>query len=594
MLSTTSSERTPKRSATEALASRYRHLFVLPSTAVLLTYVGAASLALGVASRGVSGVFAFVPAFIVAVLSSAAISSALLLADRKTIATFRRTTAVLVAGALVWLLCVTCGLLVGWLGGPPYVLTNAFLFGAFACAGFEFLVINGVFTASTPFSLALAALYPVSTFGIVRLGELVGHFDFLALVFGAASFVILASFTLMLSRRKTTSGSDALHLFRAFMKTWAAQDSTDLEAAILANSEDAEVSTKILRFKTAAGDTFILLPGVHPGPFHPVGSYDLPGVISRAFEGLGPAMTLHRPGGHERNLATTSETLRYASEVCRYAGTIATSEADATLRGPLESKIGKATVSATAFSDDLLLTISFSPLGADDLSASLEGEMARLGSEAGFDTYVVDAHNSIDHQQETTDLSEPGWRELITRLSHEGERGFRCAYSHSKETGFHAGGDLTENGVCLFMVEAGGTKYALVLADANNAVPALRAAVAGTLESSGYRLVEICTSDSHNLAARGLTVARGYHALGEETDINSIAKLAVDLAKRAEPRLAACTYGSGKVAMKVKVLGAKALDEFASVTQASSKLGRDYLKAATASVAALLLLSLFL
>jgi len=595
LLSTSSSsERTPRLSATEVLASRYRHLFVLPSTPVLLTYVGAASLALSVASRGVTGVFAFVPAFIVAVLSSAAISSALLLYDRKTIATFRRTTAVLMAGALLWLLCVACGLLVGWFGGPSYALTNAFLFGAFACAGFEFLIINGVFTGNTTLSFALTVLYPVSTLSIVRLGELLGHFDFLALVFGAASFVIFASFTLMLRRRKTSSGLDALQLFRAFMKTWAARDSADLEAAILAHSEDAEVSTKILRFKTTGGDTFILLPGVHPGPFHPVGSYDLPGVISRAFEGLGPAMTLHRPGGHERNLATTSETLRYASEVCTFAGTIATSEADAMLRGPLESKIGKANVSATAFSDDLLLTISFSPLGSDDLSASLEGEMARSGLEAGFDTYVVDAHNSIDHQQEAPDLSEPGWKELITRLSHEGERGFRCAYSHSKETGFHAGGDLTENGVSLFMVEAGGTKYALVLADANNAVPGLRAAVAGALESSGYRLVEICTSDSHNLAARGLTVARGYHALGEETDINSIAKLAVDLAKRAELRLTACTYGSGKVATKVKILGAKALDEFASITQASSRLGRDYLKAAAASVAALLLLSLFL
>jgi putative membrane protein len=547
-----------------------------------------------VASRGTNGIFTFVLTFAVAVLSSAAISSALFLADRKTIATFRRTVAFVVAGELFWLLCVACGLLVGWLGGPSYALTNAFLFGAFACAGFEFLVINGVFTGNTSLSFALAALYPVSTLGIVRLGELVGHLDLIALVFGAASFIIFASFTLMLRRRKTGIGFDALHLFRAFMKTWAARDSADLETAILAHSEDAEVTTKIFRFKTASGDTFILLPGVHPGPFHPVGSYDLPGVISRAFESLGPTMTLHRPGGHERNLATTGETLRYASEVSGFAGTIATSEAGATLRGPLEAKIGKATVSATAFSDDLLMTVSFSPLGSDDLSASLEGEMARPGSEAGFDTYVVDAHNSIDHQQEIPDLSEPGWGELIIRLSHEGEKRFRCAYSHSKEVGFPAGGDLTENGVSLFMVEAGGTKYALVLADANNAVPTLRATVSGALKSSGYQLVEICTSDSHNLAARGLTVARGYRALGEETNINSIAKLTVDLAKRAEPRLSACTYGSGKVVTKVKIFGAKALDEFADITQASSKLGRSYLRFAAASVSVLLLSSLLL
>ena len=543
-------------------------------------------------SRGVNGVITFVPAFVVAALSSAAISSALFLTDRKTIATFRRVTAVVVAGAVLWLLCTACGLLVGVFGGPSSALTNAFLFGAFACAGFEFLVINGVFTGNTPLSFILAALYPGSTLAIVRLGELLGHLDLLALAFGAAALIIFMSFTLMLRRMKTGQGFDALHHFRAFMKTWAERDSADLEAAILAHSEDAEVTTKILRFATTDGDRFILLPGVHPGPFHPVGSYDLPGMISRAFEGLGPAITLHRPGGHERNLATTTETVRYASEVSGFAKTIATSDAKATLRGPYEARIGKAIVNATAFSDDLVLTISFSPHGSDDLSASVEETISSEGSGAGFDAYVVDAHNSIDLQQETPDLADPGWEELITRVSRGDENRFRCAYSHSKEVGFPPGGDLTENGVSLFMVEVTGTKYVLLLADANNAVPALRAAVAGALQSSGYKLVEFCTSDSHNLAARGLTVARGYHALGEETDVDSIAKLAVDLAKLSESRLSTCAYGSGKVVTKVKIFGAKALDEFAAITQASSRLGRNYLRAAVVSVGALLLLSL--
>lgn len=594
MLSTTSSERTPRRTATEVLASRYRHLFVLPSTPILLVYAGAACFLLVVVSRGAAGVLSFIPALVIVVLSAAAISSALLLADPKTIATFRRTTAVVFAGEMLWLFCVACGLVYGWLSHSASALNNAYLFGAFVCAGLEFLTINGVFTGNGTLAFALAALYPVTTLAIVRLGELEGHLDILALAFGAVAFIMFAGFTLMLARRKTSGGFDTLYLFRAFMKTWAAKESTDLEAAILAHSEEAEVSTKVLRFVTPAGDTFLVLPGVHPGPFHPVGSYDLPGVISRAFEGHGQTMTVHRPGGHERNIATTGETLRFATEVSEFAQTIATSEGRATLRGPLEAKVGKATVSASGFSDDLIVTVSFSPLGSDDLPASLETEMSGPGSEAGFDTYVIDSHNSIDHQQENPDLSEPGWGEIIARLSQGSPRKFRCAFSHSREVGFPAGGDLTENGISLFLVEADGSKHALVLADANNAVPTLRAAVVGALGSSGYHLIEFCTSDSHNLAARGLTVPRGYHALGEETDVGSIAKLTVDLARLAEARLSECSYGSGKVTTRVKIFGSKALDEFAAITQESSRLGQNYLRVAGVFIGTLLLLSLAL
>jgi putative membrane protein len=542
----------------------------------------------------VAGVFTFFPAFVVMVLSAGAISSALILADRKTIATFRRTTAIVLAGELLWLFCVGCGLLYTRLSGSSYALTSAFVFGALACAGFEFLVINGVFTRNRPLSFVLAALFPASTLAIVRLGELLTHLDLLALAFGVAAVMIFVTFTAMLERRKTSRGYDALQLFQAFMRTWSAGKADDLQAAILAHSEDAAVSTKVLRFRTPTGDIFLVLPGVHPGPFHPVGSYDLPGVISRAFANQGPAITMHRPGGHERNIATTTDTERFAQEVSGFARTIATSEREATLKGPLDAKIGKATVAALSFSNDLIMTVSFSPLGSDDLSVSLEDEIARIGEKAGFEAYVVDAHNSIDHQQESPDLGEPGWRDIVSRLRIEDASGFRCAYSHSKEMGFPAGGDLTENGVGLFMLEVRGTKRVIVLADANNAIPPLRAAVAGALESAGYRLIEFCTSDSHNLAARGLTVARGYHALGEETDVSSIAKLTVDLAKRAEARLSVCAYGSGKVTTSVKIFGTKALEEFAAITQASSTLGRSYLRFATVSVGALLLLSLLL
>ncbi len=596
MSSTSSSaEQGPeKRSATEVLASRYRRLFVLPSAPVLLLYSAIASFFLSIASRGTGGITSFLPALVVFALSVSAVSSALLLVDRKTIATFRRTNAVLLAGEILWLFCAACGIVYSRLGGSTYALSNALLFGAFVCAGLEFLAINGAFTGKTALALGLAVIHPASTLTILRFAELSRRLDPITFLTGTFAFSTIAAFTFLLKRRKTSLGYSALSLFQAFMKTWTSGQPSDLETIISDHADDVQITTKVLRFQTGAGDTFIVLPGVHPGPFHPVGSYDLPGVLSGAFKGLGPVMTLHRPGGHERNLATREETTRYAAQTSEFARRVSPSAEPAAMKGPIRAQIGKASVNSTAFSRDLLLTVSFAPLGSDDLSASAEEELSGPASAAGFDVSIVDAHNSLDHQQESLDTDEPGWSRLFDQTKQAEAMPFKVGYSHSSELGFEAREDLTENGVGLLMVETSRGKFVLIIADANNAIPSLRTEVAEALRSSDYELIELCTSDSHNLAARGLTVPRGYKALGEATAPESILKLVVGLAKLAEERLAPSRYGSGQLTSNSKVFGSKALEEFAGITQSSSKLGRAYLRFATVSVAALLLLSLLL
>jgi putative membrane protein len=592
--STSSNARTPqKRSATEVLASRYRHLFVLPSTPFLLVYAVISSFLLGILSRGAVGVTSSFLAFVVFLLSASAISSALRIADRATIASFRRTLAVVLAGEVLWLVCAAAGSAYAWASGSTTALTNSFVFGALASVGFEFIVINGTFTDNAPLAIGLAALHPTATLLLVRLQEVSAHLDLVALLSGAMALVIIAAFTPLLGRKKTELGYDALRLFRSFMKTWVAGEPSQLEKIISDHSEEAEVESKVMRFRTERGDTFVVLPGVHPGPFHPIGSYDLPGVVSRAFKDLGPTMTLHRPGGHERNLATAADTEKYAEELSAFAASIATVSDAAPIRGPLKTQIGKATVTSTAFGSDAILTVSFAPFGSDDLDTDVERVLAGRASNAGLRMNVVDAHNSIEVAQESPELSDPGWAELIGRTKEAKPMAFRVGYAHSNEVKFSGGGDLTENGVGLLMIEAAG-KSVLILADANNAVPALRAEAAKALAEAGYDLVEFCTSDSHNLAARGLTVARGYEALGEQTPVPAIVDLVVKLAKLADGRLAPAAFSSGQMKSRKRLFGARSIEEFARITQSSSKFGRAYLRFAVVSVAALLLLSLLL
>ena len=546
---------------------------------------------LSVLSRGTAGLPNFIAALVVILIAASAISSALTVVDKKTIATFHRVLAMLVAGGLLWLLIGGVGETFALVLGSGDPLTNTLLFGAFVCAGFEFLVINGAFDRNAPRSLLLAAIYPAATVLVIREPELMHNLDPIAVAAGTLALVIIAGFTVLLGRRRTSVGHDPLSLFQAFMKAWTSGNSDNLEEMISDHSEEIEVTTKVLRLRTQKVDAFLVLPGVHPGPFHPVGSYDLPGVVSRAFKEMGPVMTLHRPGGHERNLVTRKETSEYVQSVRELATSITVGQTQAFLRGPLRAKVGKAVVSACAFANDMIMTISFSPLGSDDIDTKVDDDLSKQASESGFDLSVVDAHNSIDPNLQAPVTGDPGWRQVFGMAERTNPSGFEAAYCHSSEVGFAGLGDLTENGIGLLMIRTGMVKSVLILADANNSVAGLRAEVATALASAGYDMMEFCTSDSHNLAARGLTAERGYRALGEATPVASISDAAVKMARVAEAKLAPAEYGSSKMKSKVRVFGSKALDEFASITQSSSKFSKDYFKPAAAVVLLLLIVS---
>jgi putative membrane protein len=303
-------------------------------------------------------------------------------------------------------------------------------------------------------------------------------------------------------------------------------------------------------------------------------------------------MTLHRPGGHERNLATRADTLAYARSVSELAKSIPIKDNPAVIRGPLHSQVGKASVSGSAFGDDMILTVSFAPLGSDDIDTAAEVELIRSAPDFGFEASIVDAHNSIDPNLQSPATQDPGWRELYESVRETKPEPISVSYSHSSEAGFHSQGDLTENGVGLFMIQTARSKSALVLADANNSVPALREEVSRALGSAGYDLIEFCTSDSHNLAARGMTVERGYEALGEVTPPSLLTDLVVKMAKLAEVKLASAEYGSAKMSSRVRVFGSKALEEFATIAQSSSKFSRRYTGFAILGVAVLLAASL--
>ena len=579
------------QSPTEALAARYRHLFVLPSKAALLALNALVSIVLSVATaRGSPPAALAVVSLLAILLVPFVIARASRAIDSATIANFRRSLAATFAGTLLWLVCCGVGLAYAHASGSGRALGDSIIFGAFLCGGFETLVVNGAFVEQTSASIMLGSLQPAMTAVGVLSWSGIGYSGYAAIP-GVAAFALLVLFNVSLKRRKTSRGHNAVKLFQAFMKTWANKDASGLESIIASHAEKAEVASKVMRFQSPSGDLFFVLPGIHPGPFYPVGSYNLPGLVSQAFDGVGQVLTLHRPGGHERNLATNADARDYAQKLREFAAALGPTR-PTTVRGPTTAKIGRATVTLTGFGDNMLLTVSFAPYGSDDLELGFEKRL--LASSEGCDVSIVDAHNSIESGRETADPDDPQWRRLIQDVRQTAPVEFRIGFAHSQEQGLPPSGDITAKGIGLAIIEVRKTKWVLALADANNAVPGLRSAVSTALESSGCRLLEFCTSDSHDLAARGLTVNRGYMALGEATSVDSIANSTVGLAKLAESRLSGCGFAAGTMTSEVNLFGAGALREFAAIARDSSAFSKRYAGFAIVGLVALLLLGLVL
>src|SRR3989454_5154236 len=195
------------------------------------------------------------------------------------------------------------------------------------------------------------------------------------------------------------------------------------------------------------------------------------------------ALTMHRPGGHEKNLPTRDECIRYASETATLAAGIQTKNQPADMRGPVLAKIDDFSAACIALGNQALVIVSSSPLSSDDITYSVEGTLASVAKEFGFEVSIVDAHNSIGSKKVKFEItSDRPWRDLIERLRREEEHQFRVGFAHSSEAEFSQGPDICVAGVGVFTFEVEKTKWVLVLVDSNNASPGSKEEVKLKLE----------------------------------------------------------------------------------------------------------------
>lgn len=493
-----------------------------------------------------------------------------------------------IVSTVIWILSSLVGSLARpWLG--TQVALNEFIFGAFLVWSFELIVINGVFLRNTARSLIVSAIHPLS----IGAPALYLYPDFRPVELGTIILLVAVVFLLELGKLKTRNGITSLQLLQAFLKTWVTHEPTELERCFLAYAKNEPVRTGILLFKTDRSKVVFILPGIHPGPFSPVGSYNLSELIYRTMHDKNVApVVLHGVGGHERNSPTNELTSRYAHEIKQFVESSNTSQ-KGFIRGPFRSKVGIVNITTFYCGRQMIAMISSAPFISDDLDPATVIEASQAASELGLELSIVDAHNSVDGETQAQPvINKEQWKGIMSATLSLAEKELEFGFAHSSELDFKHGSDISEGGIGVAIFSSDNSKNVLVTVDSNNAVSGLRQKIADSIERMGFGFVELCTSDTHNFAARNLT-RRGYFALGEQTKPEYIVNAIEELVRIAGSRVSSCLLDASAFEAAVPLIGHESLDDFAVLTKKATSLAKRYAMIAIPIAVLLLAVTLF-
>lgn len=321
-----------------------------------------------------------------------------------------------------------------------------------------------------------------------------------------------------------------------------------------------------------ASDVRLVLPDIHPGPYHPIGGSNIPYLI---YERLGSsAMVMHSISDHALNLPSRRQVEAYLGGL---SGGGAPSCAGTTCTEPVSVQINRARVVGLLFGQSPLLLLSLSPHGMEDLPSSMKSDIERLASGRGLGRpMVVDCHNAMGDE-----ISAPDYGDmlkaakscldaLLTREAH----GLEFGYANSSSMGV-SGPDLGLGGLGMLCLRLGGRRHFVGWADANNMENGVREHVVARLAEAGYDLLEVCTSDTH-YSRTTVRTRQGYYQFGIVTDRDRIADWFLELARRSEAAVRPAAFEVLEARTSVRVMGPQIFEDYKRALDRSLALSKAF------------------
>jgi len=351
-------------------------------------------------------------------------------------------------------------------------------------------------------------------------------------------------------------------------------DFTDAEKLMEQRSNKTKVSTSQIRLVSSNGNAEfrIVLPEIHPGPYHPVGGSNIPYLIYKNFNSS--AMVLHSISDHSLNLPSKNEVESYLENL----ESSKVSDEGIVCTEPVIVQINKARVTGLLFGKNPLLFLSLSPHGMEDIPSYMKTEIEQYAKNRDYvRTMIVDSHNAMGSEiskedgEDMLNVAKSCLDSLITKENYPIEFGY--ANSENMDVWTE---DLGMGGLGIICLKINNKKYFIGWADANNMENGVREKIVENFAKIDCNLLEICTSDTHYAPVKARN-RNGYYQLGLITDSEKLSKWFLDIAKIAETKTTAAKYEILENQADVKIMGQGIFEDFSKALDNSLKISKGFM-----------------
>lgn len=475
---------------------------------------------------------------------------------------------------MLWVATMLAGLLASVvLSKEPSLFFIAF--GMFLSASFRIGIYTTTLGVSIRKAWAICFVQPLPMFLVLMPQEswLAVLADPASLGYGI-SFLIIASVWSVLTDRAGKPEMDSTHkTIQAYIASQG-NDYTEVEKIIEQRSSRTTVATSQIRLHSEKyGREFrMVLPEVHPGPFHPVGGSNIPYLIYKNMDSS--AMVMHSISDHALNLPSKNQVENYLNNLSNSS----IREEGLACTEPVTVQINKSRVTGLLFGNNPLLFLSLSPHGMEDIPSYIKTEVEQYAKNRNYSrTMIVDCHNAMgpeissEDAQDMLKATKSCLDSLITKDS------FPIEFGYANSDGMDVWTeDLGMGGLGVICLRINGKKYFVGWADANNMENGVREKIVENFAGMGYRLLEICTSDTHYAPVKARN-KNGYYQLGLITGADKLTGWLASIARRAEESTSAAKFEILENKTDVKIMGHGIFEDYSRALDNALKITKGFL-----------------
>ena len=476
-------------------------------------------------------------------------------------------------GNMLWVVTILMGLLSSLVLSKE---TSLFFitFGMILFASFRIGLYTTTLGASLKKAWAIAFIQPLAIFFVLIPQELWISMlsNPIAIGYGF-SFLIIATAWSIVTDRAGRPGMKSTHkTIQAYLASQG-NDVKDAEELMEEHATETKVGTSQIKFSSQDGtkEFRMVLPEIHPGPYHPVGGSNIPYLIYKNLSSS--AMVMHSISDHALNLPSRNEVSNYLKNLEKSE----VKEEGMKCTEPVVVQINKARVTGMLLGNNPLLFLSLSPHGMEDIPSYMKKEIEQYGKNRNFTKIMtVDCHNAMGEEISKEDGEDmlKAAKSCLDSLIVKNSFPIEFGYANTNDMDVWTE-DLAMGGLGITCLKINNKKYFLGWADANNMENGIREKIIENFSNKGYNLLEICTSDTHYAAVKARN-RNGYYQLGLITSADKLSKWFMEIAENAQSNMTSAKYEILENETEVKVMGQSIYEDYSKALENSLKITKIF------------------